>query len=220
MKAVSPSSIVSSASLYQYLSVPKQLASFIWSRNIRWQDPLVFIVLTTQHMDHFWSVHLCSVIDPWMCVDLYRSCKLWSFSTYPFPDFLFSHVLDVMELLSMKPCPTPVPCSLSSNTLSDLCQPPLEPYFRGAALLLTDTPRCGSIAFHSSFLPLSFSLHFSLSFCPKIPRFWEFRIYTHCSVSLSHTSFTKSSWEDPLFFHSVGDPLFSHHGSGHSQPHW
>lgn len=170
-------------------------------------------------MDHFWPVHLCSVIDLWMCVDLHRSCKLWSFSTYPLPDFLFSHVLDVMELLIMKPCPKPVPCSPSSNTLPDLCQPHLEPYFRGAVLLLNDTPRCGSIAFHSSFPPLYFSLHFSLSFCPTIPRFWEFRTYTHCSVSLSHTSFTESSWEDPLFSHSVGDPLFSHHGSGHSQPH-
>lgn len=146
-------------------------------------------------------------------MDLHRSFKLWSFSTYLLPDFLFSHVLDAMELLIMKSCPKPVPCSPSSNTLPALCQLDLEPYFRGAVLLLTERPRCGSIAFHSSFLPLSFSPHFSLSFCPKIPGFWKFRIYAHCSLSLSHASFTKSSGVDPLF------PQCDHRGSGHSQSH-
>lgn len=124
-------------------------------------------------------------MGPLMNVDLHRSCKLWSFFPYLLPNFLFSHVLDAMELLVMKSGPKPVPCNPSSNTLPDFCQLDLEPYFRGAVLLLTERPRCGSTAFHSSFLPLSFSLRFSLSFCPKIPRTWKFRIYAHCLFPFS-----------------------------------
>lgn len=149
-----------------------------------------------------------------MSVDLHRFCKLWSFSTYLLPEFLFSHVLDAMELLIMTSFSKPVLCSPSSKTLPDLCQSHLEPSFRGAMLLLTERLRCGSIAFHSSFLPLSFSSHFLLSFCPNIPRFWEFWIYAYCSLSLSHISFTKYSGEDLLF------PQCDYNGSEHSQPHW
>lgn len=133
-------------------------------------DP--FLTSAFSPCDHF------AALDPRTSLHMRRPHKLWSFSTYPVPDVFFNHVLDSRELLMVKTCPKPVPCSFSSNTLPDSGQPHLGLCFKGSVLLLTGTPRYDSTAFYSrtqhlwsiSVLPLSFSLDALFSFsCPKFP---------------------------------------------------
>lgn len=184
---------------------------FHCDQGIRWQEPLAFIVLVTQHTGHFWPVHLyhadhLAVLDPGKSLGMHRSCKLWSFSTTPSLTFSLAmfrmsgncwwwslapnlcHGVQVLTpyLICVRPTLDHAP--------EELCY---------CSLIATES----SIPFHSrtqhisssSFLSFSFPRHAPLSFfCPKIPRFCA-----HCSLSLSPTSVTKSSWKDPLFSHSV-----------------
>lgn len=89
--------------------------------------------------------------------------------------------------------------------------------FRGAVLLIAGTPRC---ALHSrtqhicsdSLLPPFFPPYIcSFPSLAQISRCFESRTCTHCSFSLSLSSFTKSSGRDLLFSYGLVIPPIDTH---------